>query len=568
MDAEGARSLKARGLEWISVVLLVGLVTLPFLDKPFHIDDVIFLRVTENVVADPVNPYAGQIDWWDRPFPIWHLDSNPPFLNYYLAPFAAASDSSELVLHLAMIPFFLLFAAAMLFLARRFTSHPWWALLFVMASAGVVVSGNVMRDIPAAALGTAAVAAVVAGTDRNDRVLLLLGSSLAGLAALTKYSAFVLLLMVVLYPPLKGKPRLLAWAGIPAAMFAGWCLHNQLVYGELHILAQLGRGYTRPGHAWRDNLCGLPVVAGSLLYLVPALLARSVASRDRWVVGGAFAVVLATWWLVQQYMSGAADAQYLLWSSMGCALLFVCSAQGARGALPLLRGDRGADSSDSLFLLAWLLGPLAFATIFVPFQAVRHLIPALPPLVLLAFRYLESRGGVATTLERAALGSLLVVQAVIALLVARADADFAETYRDFAGSARDRIEAHHGGRSAEEGGSVWFLGHWGWIHYAEKAGLRKLHTIGPYPENGDFLIVPTYVDKGLVLERSPRVAVSLQRVDAIIYPGRIPIRTMHPSGAGFYALFSKPRPGRPPRVPYRFEAAAPLEIFEVHEVRY
>jgi hypothetical protein len=105
------------------------------------------------------------------------------------------------------------------------------------------------------------------------------------------------------------------------------------------------------------------------------------------------------------------------------------------------------------------------------------------------------------------------------------------------------------------------------MHYAEKAGFRKLHATGPYPEIGDFLIAPAYVDKGHVLSRLPEVAESLRKLDQVVYPGRIPIRTVHPSGAGFYAMFSRRGGGRRPRVPYRFERLAPLEYFELYEVR-
>jgi len=76
------------------------------------------------------------------------------------------------------------------------------------------------------------------------------------------------------------------------------------------------------------------------------------------------------------------------------------------------------------------------------------------------------------------------------------------------------------------------------------------------------------VDKGKVLERLPRLAESLRKIDQVVYPGRIPIRTMHPSGAGFYALFTRRGPDRPSRVPYRIEWSAPLERFEIYEVDY
>ena len=220
MGAERALRPQQRALEWGVVGLLVAAVTLPFLGKAFHIDDVFFHRVTLNVVANPLDPYAGEIDWWHEPGSLFEGDSNPPLLNYYLAPFAAGRAQPEVALHVAMLPFVGLFAAALLVLGRRFTSSPLWVTAFALTSAGVVVSGNVMRDVPAAALATAAVAAVVLGTDRGRARGLALGSLLAGLAILTKYSGLVLLPVIYAYPLLKRRPRLVLWALVPLAMFA------------------------------------------------------------------------------------------------------------------------------------------------------------------------------------------------------------------------------------------------------------------------------------------------------------------------------------------------------------
>jgi hypothetical protein len=549
------------GVEWSALVLLVALLTLPFLGKPFHIDDTFFLRVTENIVANPLDPYAGELDWWDRPLSLFRIDSNPPLLNYYLAPFAAVSNFSEVALHFAMIPFHLLLAAAMLVLGRRFTAHRWWALAFTMTSVGVVVSGNVMRDVPAAAFGAAAIAAMVTGTDRSDRRLLFAGCALAGCAMLTKYSALLVLPILAAYPILQGRWRLCLWILVALALPALFAIHNLWVYGEIHFLAQLGRGYNSPGHGWQDNLSGLPVVAGSLLFLLPALWLRSAAIRDFVALGGSIAAALAAWWLVQQYLGGAADWQYLLWATTGSALLFLCALAGLRGAMP-----PSEDARDAIFLCFWLAGPLLLSVAFVPFQAVRHLLPALPPMVLLAFRHLEMSGGVRKKWDRTVLGILLASQVAIASLVARADADFAAVYRDFASRARETAAELVGTGTPLSARGVWFLGHWGWMYYAEQAGLQKLHSTGPYPSPGDFVVVPEYVDKGRVLERVPRIAARLEQVDQVVYSGRIPIRTMHPMGAGFYALFSgSPRSDRPP-VPYRFGGSAPLEIFDLYRL--
>jgi hypothetical protein len=298
-----------------------------------------------------------------------------------------------------------------------------------------------------------------------------------------------------------------------------------------------------------------------LLYLLPALLLRGIRRRDRCLLATTAAATAALWWATLRYTAGGAGGQFLFWALSGAALILVCLLDGVRGARPLLRDPADAQASDSLFLALWLLLPLVFGTLSVPFQAVRHLLPALVPLLLLGFRYLAPRDAPLGSAARALLGLLLAAQAGVAWAVARVDADYADSYRDFAANARDQLPADRADAT------IWFVGHWGWLHYAEQAGFRQLHARGPYPEPGDILIEPAYVDKGSVLVRVPQLVARLHKLDQVVYPARIPFRTVHPSGANFYALFTRRGPDRASRVPYRFEPDTPLEIFELYEVR-
>jgi hypothetical protein len=269
-------------------------------------------------------------------------------------------------------------------------------------------------------------------------------------------------------------------------------------------------------------------------------------------------VALAAGLLTHLYLGGAEDAQHLLWSLSGCVLLVVCAGEAVRGAAPLsLRPTPAA--ADSIFLLAWLAAPLVFAAFFVPFQAVRHVLPALPPAVLLALRHLGRGPGPERGVGRLVL-LLLALQVVTTALVAVADRDHAESYRNFARRSRQR--------DAPAGGTLWFVGHWGWMHYAAEAGMRQLDARTPAPAPGDRVVIPWDVDKGPTLNLRPDLLARLRPVDTASYPGRVPVRVMNRSaGSGFYGLHSLPAPGHLPGVPFRFCQDLPVEIFHVHEVR-
>ena len=535
---------------------VVASVTLPFLNKPFHIDDPFILQVTENILANPLDPFAGVSAWFGTAIPIWQQATNPPLWNYWLAPFAAISDYSEAVLHAAMIPFYGILGWATLWLGHRFTRTPSaaiWVLLFVMWSAGIVVSGNVMRDIPTTALATAAIALMVNGCDRDRAGLLFLGALSAGLALLMKYSAVVLVPLLVLYPLLRGRSRDALWALIPLVLLALWSLHNTFVYGVPHILHIMGRSYG-PGSAWVDNLCGVPVVFGSLIYLMPALMWRVAFRSDRvlgWVLGLAALTGFLTW----LYLGDQLDPQYLFWSLTGAALLTLCLGEGTRQLLRF--GDRDPERNDAVFLAAWLCAPVLFAVLFAPFQAVRHFLPALPPLVLLAFRALEGTSLEGNRLPRALLGLLLAAQAAVAFVVAGADFRHANTYRDFATQVQERW--------GSEARPTWYVGHWGWAFYGKRAGLEATYAEGPVPRPGDRLVQPQNYYNGSVFSHGDIEPGIFRKIDDVVYPASAGLRPMHPAGAGFYALFAYRDSGGFPLLPYRWLPNYPDEAFEVLE---
>ncbi len=173
-------------------VICALLAGLPFLNKAFTIDDTPVLTVASQITVDPLRPFSCDINWGNDPEPMFETTTNPPLLSYVLAPLVAVWGLNEVVLHIPMVVFLLILAVAMVALSVRFTSGSLWPLLFVLSTPAVVVSSNLMRDVPAMALATASVAAFVWGSDRRERRLLALGAMLAGFAMLTKYSSLVL----------------------------------------------------------------------------------------------------------------------------------------------------------------------------------------------------------------------------------------------------------------------------------------------------------------------------------------------------------------------------------------
>jgi len=527
---------------WVWAVLLALAVGLPFLDKPFHVDDPVVLAVARQVRVDPWRPFAGHLNWGGEPDALFTVTTNPPLVSYYLAPFLGAFGEREVPLHAAMLIFPLILALSVVSLSWRFAGGSAWPLLLVMLSPAVVVSGNLMRDVPAAALSAAALALFVTGVDRRHAGLLFAGSLAAGLAMLTKYSAAALIVPAVAYLGLRREWRL-AWSLLPAAVVLGlWCLENLATAHQVH-LAMLWQTQGDPA-SWLKRFWPLWPALGASLLIAPALLAAQTAARRWWVVLMALAagvlVPLGAGW----YFHQSPGWQFTLWSALGAALLVVVCA-GLPSRISNLKSQfLGPSPSDSAFLLAWALSLLAFSVFCVPFQAIRHFLPALVPLALLAGGQLAAHPG--RWLAGLA-GALVLAQGGLAFASGIADCQYADAYRRYAAEAGRRYR----------GQQVWFAGHWGWQEYASRQGFHLISIDDPVPPAGSLVILPDRVHQSALPAAWEPL---LQPVTVRAYRTRLPLRTMDGARhAGFYSLGGL-------QVPFAFTRDPVLEVFRVFRV--
>jgi hypothetical protein len=523
------------------------IVALPFLNKPFHIDDSVVLTVSKQIIEDPSQPFGGIINWVGPPKSIFKATTNPPFLSYYLTLFIVFFGCSEMILHLGMMLFLILLAVALALLSQRFARSSPWPLLFIMFSPAVVVSSNVMRDIPATALASMAVALFVMGVDRDRRSLILLGSVLAGLAILTKYSSAVLLPVMAVYSILSGRGRTLLWLAIPLLIFALWCLQNQLAHGQIHLAYLMQKQSL--GFSWQSKFYGAIAILGSSLFIIPALIIDAIFKRKIVLFSCVILIAVLILISVEIHYEGKGGLQLYIWSGMGAMLLVWIFAAGFQSILKLVPLRSEYEERDILFLVVWFAAPFLFSIIFVPFQAVRHLIPALVPLAFLLTRQLSQPNRNQSRLLVSALSFTLLVQVTVAFLVNAADYEYSNTYRRFAKEISANLPLHEH--------DVWFTGNWGWQFYSNSAGFRHLSPDGHLPNIGDFIIEPLYVHKDISVKN---VIKHVTIVDEKIYTASIPIKTMSPLvSAGFYSTTRN-------KLPYIFTSEGYLEIFRVYRV--
>ncbi|HUE37503.1 MAG TPA: glycosyltransferase family 39 protein, partial [Candidatus Acidoferrum sp.] len=134
--------------KWILALVTVGAL-LPFVGKPFNMDDPLFIWAAHQIQAHPANPYGFNIEWDWRQAPMWKVTENPPFTSYFIALASAILGWSEVVLHFAFLLPVLAVILGIHRLARQFCNSPMLAALITLFTPAFLVSSTtVMSDVP------------------------------------------------------------------------------------------------------------------------------------------------------------------------------------------------------------------------------------------------------------------------------------------------------------------------------------------------------------------------------------------------------------------------------------
>jgi hypothetical protein len=427
-----------------TVVLLVILIRLPFLNQAIQGDDFYYLKGAEHALVDPLHPnharYIFQgvmVDMRGHP--------HPPLNSWILAGLLAIfGEVREIPFHLAYTLFSLIAALSVLAIARRFTTNPLLAAVLFIVTPAFVVNGNSLEaDLPFVAFWLLAVAFFV-----YDRYVP--AAVAAALAALAAYQAIVL------------APVLLAWnwrsrrawlsAAAAPATIAAYQLFERLSSGALPaaVLAGYMSSYNLQTAAMK--LKNAAALTSHLAWIVfPALAA--IAFRGGWIAGVAVAAAAAFY-----------DYNPLFWASAGI------------GAAVLLHCARNWRD----FLCAWTLIFFAAALVIFFAGSARYLLPVAAPVAILTADALKPRW----LYTGAAAG------ATLAIALAVVNYQHWNAYRSI------RHEAPRVFTNAE----------WGLRHYLESRGARPIVRDQAFWP-GDAIVStayatsPSYGQRSTLLER-------------------------------------------------------------------
>src|ERR1700691_2430832 len=444
----------------LPALLLATVCLLPYLNKPYFIDDSFFLAQAQQIVKHPMHPMDFDI-CWDNSLnceKAYVLTPGNALLGYVLVP-TVLTGAHEWTAHLTQLVLVWIAIIAMTSLIFRLGWDRWHAavgpLLLVALPPFLHMASTAMPDILATTVALVAMerlAAWKADQKWTQGVAAALALGLAGfarshLALLLPLAAFFLLDSI--------NPR--------------------------EILDQLRRKFW----LWTPVIAGF----GILLALILTIREHNLALNPPSLVTGpqyifvnllsyllyfAFPLPLAACWLANRFRTKRPSLVFILivliliplflhWTFL---MVFFLAILGLYALAGLSFQAFKMRDHFGLFLLLWILIPLPI--VYYVHLPIKYLLPCMPAIILLCFRLMQE---FSIRTARIAAAALIAASTGYSLLILHSDAQFAEFGRD----AMNRLISPH----VAAGQKVWFGGQYWSYWYAPQAGASLTYPRGP-----------------------------------------------------------------------------------------
>jgi 4-amino-4-deoxy-L-arabinose transferase-like glycosyltransferase len=468
--------------------LIPFLCLIPFLAKPFHMDDPGYLWPAQHILQHPLDFYGFTANWYGIDLPMSQMHKNPPLVPYIIAVTALFIGWSEVALHLAFLIPAVAVSLGTFSLAQSLCNRPLLAALTaVLTPVFFVSSTSVMCDLVMVAFYVWAAALWVRGVEQERTWYLFLSAVCAALSALSKYFGISLIPLLFVYfaaRTRKADSRLLL-LGIPLVMLVGYELVTYRLYGTGLLTDAMSysvaAGETRGWDLATKTMTGLSFTGGCMAAVAlyaPLLWPRRFRTVAPLLALGTCAVLLAmgcvgrlSLWPPEGIRWGLV-LQMALWVAAGLHLL------GLAATDALERRDAGA-----LLLFLWIFGTFAFTSFLNWTTNARTVLPMIPAAGILVARRLDRQAGTGVLGTRWREFLPLIPAACLALTVTWADFSLATCQRRAVSAISGELRGYPG--------TVWFQGHWGFQYYMELDGARAVDFSRPAIQEDDVVVVPS-----------------------------------------------------------------------------
>lgn len=518
---------------WRELLILIAftlLVTVPFLNQPYHMDDPGFIEFARVRQETPLEMQLRDYVFFGQRNDVF-FDTHPPLISAYLATLMYISGGeSEALYHGAFLVFPVIAAVSMYYLARRFTRNSLLAAMLLMATPGVMVmSHTLMSDVPGLSFWLATAVLYIYGLDRRSLGLMALCGITLTMAVFTSYQTLSIIPLLIVYAATRREFTSLAVLPftLPLSFFTSYMVWHTVSAGSLPRFSY-GEGEPMAWYSMvRKASSVLVTLAEATIFF--GILYRVLIARawDYWIYIVLMLPLAAS--IFTQYLGGFYSAPaallIILLMPLGMVLLYQLYSRGIEWTKE--ERDRPRALAKTLMLLLWLAGVIFYVVVLMPYSSVRYLLPAFPPLILLFIRLVEERFDNGGQRARNLLIAAVLSTAGLGLLVSATDLELSEANRKVSQNEMHAL----GAELAIEGKKLWFAGEFGLRYYMEQEGYEELPR-DVVPDEGDMIIQSPLgnwrafsedIDHRLELDRR------------ISYQGILPLRvTSHKDSAGFY----------------------------------
>jgi 4-amino-4-deoxy-L-arabinose transferase-like glycosyltransferase len=536
-------------------VLMVACL-LPFSGRAFHVDDTLFVLSARQITQHPLDPYGFSIVWNKSLEQMADVTKNPPLACYYGAIVGKVAGWSERAFHLAFLLPALALALGTYRLARHFTRLPLLAALIAVLTPGVLVSAaSVMCDTMMVALWVWAVILWIEGLQPRKAWYLAGAAILIAAAALTKYFGAALVPLLAAYS-LARLRRLGHWMWyllIPVGALVGYEFWTRALYHQDLIFSAVDfANDQRIEEPWTSALVGFSFTGGctlSALTFCPLTWSRK-GSAIAAAAGAVAASALLLGWVDFGRRAGGELAFHSLrshWELVGSQLALFIAGGLLTLALTLTDFWKRRDA-NSMLLGIWVVGTFVFSSFLNWTVNARTVLPLIPAAGILIARRLETTQLDTMDFKRMRLNwtrrlrlqvaGALAVSAALSIWLVDADTRVANLARE----AAYKVES----QTRNEGGTLWYEGHWGFQYYMDQLGALPMSTQDFPIRPGDHVVVAE--NAGLILDLPQDL--SFQKESVLKFSnGSMASTISWQRGAGFYSSYFGPLPFTFGRVP-------------------
>ncbi len=469
----------------LTILTLVSLACLaPFANKPFHIDDPLFLWSARQIQHDPFDFYGLEVNWGGR-LPMSEIQKNPPLTSYYIALIAFLFGWREISVHLAFLISALSAVIGIYCMSKELCRYPLAAsLACIVAPVFLLSSTTVMSDVMMLSFWVWAIYLWRRGIKNNSHMNLFLAVLCIAACSLTKYYGIALIPLLLTYSLVErhSMGRWVFFLLMPIIIFGIYLLAAYLLYGSdlFRGAASYAANLRVGGNPLFKTFTALAFSGGCIItafFYTPLLWTR----RTLVFLGSVFAaLVVANLYFIRAM--GLTPSSMPYFSRPGYVIQFsLLTITGLSIVMLAIKDLLQKKDADSLLLFLSIIGTLVFAAFINWTVSGRNLLPILPSAGILIIRKLE-QGRVFDQKCPWYVFLPLAPSLLIALSVTLAD------YR-LAGSARKaafEITQTYKNMS----GTLWFQGHWGFQYYMEGLGAKALDMDVERPMQGDIIIIP------------------------------------------------------------------------------